>query len=359
MSTLKFDFRHYYQRGERRESDPIAYQYDLGHTLAIYVPVSAAYELHYSFPDYTESADYAAESIGAADDGGGGYKLTAHVPNVLFEREGELRVHIVGSADNHIITTYEGYITIRQRVQPDDYTDDDPENGAQSIIQRAKEYADESEAWAVGKIDGVDVPSTADQYHNNSKYYSEQSSSSATTAASQAILSRSYAKGDTNTRTGETTDNAEYYKTQAAGSASAASGSATAASNQALKSEGYAVGKQNGTDVASGSDYYHNNASYYSGQASSSATAAAGSADTAANQRKESEAWAVGKKDGTDVPSSADQYHNNAKYWADQALAYMAQMPFAYYDSTDESIVFRSNNVASYDATDESISINI
>ena len=35
----------------------------------------------------------------------------------------------------------------------------------------------------------------------------------------------------------------------------------------ALKSEGFAVGKQNGTDVGSGSPYYHNNAKYYLEQA--------------------------------------------------------------------------------------------
>lgn len=34
-----------------------------------------------------------------------------------------------------------------------------------------------------------------------------------------------------------------------------------------------------------------------------------------------SEAWAVGTKDGTAVPSSAPQYHNNSKYWAEQAAA--------------------------------------
>ena len=196
MSTLKFDFRHYYQRGERRESDPIAYQYDLGHILAVYVPVSATYELHYSFPDYTESADYVAESIGAADDGGGGYKLTAHVPNVLFEREGELRVHIVGSADNHIITTYEGYITIRQRVKPDDYVDDDPDNGAISYVEAAKNYSLDSEAFARGTRDNTAVESTDPAYQNNSKYFkelAETAKNAAQTAATNAGTSETNA----------------------------------------------------------------------------------------------------------------------------------------------------------------------
>jgi len=49
-------------------------------------------------------------------------------------------------------------------------------------------------------------------------------------------------------------------------------------------------------------------------QAASSATAASGSATAAAG----SEAWAVGTKNGIDVGSGDPQYHNNAKYYAEQ-----------------------------------------
>lgn len=228
MSTITMDFRHNYQRGERRDSDQDTYQWDLGHVLEIYVPVTATYEIHYCRPGFTETEDYAVESCTASDDGG--YKLTAHVPNKYFEESGRLQLFIVGAADSHIITTYEGYINIISRVEPDDYTDDDPENGAVSIIAKAREYANQSEAWAVGEIEGEAVPSTAPQYHNNSEYYAGLAAGSASDASD---------------------------------SAGAASGSASSASTNALKAEGYAVGKQNGTDVASGSDYYHNNAKYY------------------------------------------------------------------------------------------------
>lgn len=68
----------------------------------------------------------------------------------------------------------------------------------------------------------------------------------------------------------------------AADSAGAASSSATSAATNALKAEGYAVGKQNGQAVASGSPYYHNNAEYFSGLAGQSATDAASSATAAA-----------------------------------------------------------------------------
>lgn len=49
------------------------------------------------------------------------------------------------------------------------------------------------------------------------------------------------------------------------------------------------------------------------------ANSASGSATTAGNQALEAEAWADGQKNGVDVPSTAEQYHNNAKYWAEQA----------------------------------------
>lgn len=57
--------------------------------------------------------------------------------------------------------------------------------------------------------------------------------------------------------------------------------SANIAAEQALISEGNAVGKENGTDVPSGSPYYHNNAKYYAQQAAGSASSAATSASAA------------------------------------------------------------------------------
>lgn len=201
MSTITFDFRHHYQRGERREAEQVAYQWDLGHVAEIFVPLDATYNISYCFSDYDKTDDYAVESITAADDGG--YKLTAHVPNKYFERSGELRVYIIGEADDHIITTYEGFLTIRSRLEPDDYVDPDPENGAQSEEAQTHVYAQQSEAWAVGTIDGAPVESTDPQYENYSKYHAQQASGSATSAAGSA--------------------------TAAAGSATAAAGSAATA----------------------------------------------------------------------------------------------------------------------------------
>ena len=215
MSTITFDFRHHYQRGERRESEQPAYQWDLGHVAEIFVPLDATYNISYCFSDYDKTDDYAVESITAADDGG--YKLTAHVPNKYFERSGELKIYVIGEADDHIITTYEGFLTIRGRLEPDDYVDPDPENGAQSEEAQTHVYAQQSEAWAVGTIDGAPVESTDPQYHNNSKYYSEQAAGSASDASDYATAA-----------SGSASD-ASDYATAAAGSASDAHDDAVAA----------------------------------------------------------------------------------------------------------------------------------
>ena len=269
-NTITLDFRYNYQKGDRRIAEQMAYQWDLGHILEIYVPTDAtSFEIHYFFTSFTETEDYAVESHTAADDGG--YKIIAHVPNKFFEQSGELRLYVIGSDDGHVLTTYEGAIPIRERLKPEDYTDDDPENGAQSILEKAEEFAQESEAWARGTKDGTAVPSTADQYQNNSKYYAEQ-----------------------------------------------ASGSATNASAYELNSEAWAVGTKDGTAVTSDDPQYQNSSKYHAQQASNSASSASGSATAAATSEDNAEAWAVGTKNGIDVGSGDPQYHNNSKYYAEQ-----------------------------------------
>lgn len=46
------------------------------------------------------------------------------------------------------------------------------------------------------------------------------------------------------------------------------------------------------------------------------------SADSAATSESNSEAWAVGQRGGTDVPSTDPTYENNSKYYAEQAGDY-------------------------------------
>ena len=97
-------------------------------------------------------------------------------------------------------------------------------------------------------------------------------------------------------------ENLQNYETRAAQSATDAEASANSAATSKSDAEAYAVGKRNGTDVASTDPTYHNNSKYYAEQADDSATL--------------SESWAVG---GTGTRQGEDT--NNAKYWCDQAQA--------------------------------------
>ena len=117
----------------------------------------------------------------------------------------------------------------------------------------ASEY--NAEAWAVGERHGVPVGSSDQTYHNNSKYYAETVAGNA-----EAI---------------------------AAAAAAAATAEAEA---EARKAEGYAVGKQDGTDVESGSPYYHNNTRYYAERCVNAEQAA-----VAAEAAKDAAAIAQGK----------------------------------------------------------------
>ena len=214
----------------------------------------------------------------------------------------------------------------------------DSAGSAASSATTAGNKALDSEAWATGKRNGTDVTSGDDTYQNNSKYYSGQASASAGTAstkaseasgsASDALSSardaEAYAVGKrngTDVASGDVAyhNNAYYYKDLAAGSASSASASASAADSSAEDAEAYAVGKRDGTDVTSGDAAYHNNSKYYAGQAESSATSASGSASAASGSAEDSEAYARGTRGGTAVTSGDATYHNNSKYYSEQA----------------------------------------
>jgi len=222
---------------------------------------------------------------------------------------------------------------------------------AQTIVSNASDYADAASGSAA----------TASSAANTATAKAALASDSATLAAGYAANvdnfakeAKSWAVGGTGTRSGEDTDNAKYYaneahdseinaassesnastsETNAAASELAASTSASSASTNALKAEGYAVGSQNGTPAVSGETYYHDNAKYYKEQAATSETnaasseynaglsetAAAASESAASNSKLDSEAWAVGQRNGSDVPSTDPTYQNNAKYWASVA----------------------------------------
>lgn len=70
---------------------------------------------------------------------------------------------------------------------------------------------------------------------------------------------------------------------------------------------------------ATNADYYSKLSKSYANGTSNLQDRPNENVDNSKYFKEESEAWAVGKKNGSDVPSSASQYHNNSKYWAEQA----------------------------------------
>lgn len=200
-----------------------------------------------------------------------------------------------------------------------------------AIIELASIQEVNAEAWATGKRNGVDVPSGDETYHNNARYYADEAGTAAGNVHSYAEDSEAWAVGEREgtpvTSEDETYhNNAKYYAGNASDSATSAAASKSAADTSAETSEAYAVGTRNGTAVTSGDVAYHNNSKYYAEEASTSAGNAAtsetnaGLSESAAAQSEEdAEAWAVGERNGVAVPSTDPAFQNNAKYYAQQA----------------------------------------
>ena len=186
-----------------------------------------------------------------------------------------------------------------------DVPDTDPtyHNNAKYWSGQSATYIEDAEAWAIGERGGVPVTSGDETYHNNSKYYSEESEGSAEDSEAWAVGERNGAPVTSGDPTYE--NNSEYWSGQ----------SETHSEN----SEAWAVGERGGVPVTSGDPTYENNAEYYAGEASSSATAAGTSETNAATSEDNAEAWATGQKNGSDVPATDPAYHNNSKYYSEQA----------------------------------------
>lgn len=205
LMAIVLDFLHYYRTGERRPANSIAYQYDVGRKLEVYVPTNGTYEINYFIQGMALSEVYAPNDVVEVEEG---YKITANIPNIYLRISGELRVYVV-LAESERRTTYEGYITIRNRPEPDDTLNVDPTNEALSVMQGCFESRDKAEAWAVGQVNGVDVHSDAPQYHNNAKYYADVVTSSAETASNAANTATNAATTATNAAESAAADAAE------------------------------------------------------------------------------------------------------------------------------------------------------
>lgn len=164
--------------------------------------------------------------------------------------------------------------------------------------------------------DGAAIVNEAKGYRNEASGYATAASGSATSASNSASDSEAYAKG---TRGGTAVDsedpayhkNSKYYSEQAATSASNASDSASTAN----------TAKESASDYAEQAYLSSESASGYASNASSSATDASGFATNSAGHSQNSEAWAKGTRGGTAVGSDDPAYHNNSKYFSEQASA--------------------------------------
>jgi len=85
----------------------------------------------------------------------------------------------------------------------------------------------------------------------------------ATAAANSATLASKWAENPEDTPVEPSAYSAKHWAIKASASASSASASATTATNEALDSEAYAIGKRNGSDVPATDPAYHNNTKYY------------------------------------------------------------------------------------------------
>lgn len=173
-------------------------------------------------------------------------------------------------------------------------------DAAEAAAGSVGDLAEDAEAWAIGKRDGQDVPSSDPAYHNNAKYYSSQANTYKNTA--------------NNAKTAAQTAQAAAETAQAA--AEAAVGSI---GDEVQQAEAWAAGTRDGQPVPSTDPAYQNNAAYYAGQAGTAATAAAGSAASAASDAEDAEAYGAASRGGQALPSTDPAYQNNAKYYSSQA----------------------------------------
>lgn len=194
MSTITLDFRYAYNQGERRTADPTAYQWDKGHTLDIIVPTAVqSAELHYHKSGDDKAKPFAPNSIE-------GNTVHANIPNSLFEDSRNIIVYLVVTDDEMYRTEYEGVIDIRARPKPYDYTEDNAENGAQTIsglyVEAKEAVAKAGEAKTSAAEAKTSEGNAASSAASASKS-AEQASTSAVQAsdsAEQAASSASEAK---------------------------------------------------------------------------------------------------------------------------------------------------------------------
>jgi len=153
-------------------------------------------------------------------------------------------------------------------------------------MEAGRQYMLGSEAWAVGTKNGEPVGSSEPQYNNYSKYYADRAHEDAVISGSAMLIA------------GQSAESAQ--------ESAVISGSAMRIAGQS------AATAQSAAADALG---YKSQASVSAAQAAASAIQSAASAATSAD----AEAWAVGERAGQPVDPDDPTFHNNAKFYAEQA----------------------------------------
>lgn len=154
------------------------------------------------------------------------------IPWEVLAETGTLYVGVLGLRDN-VVVKPTVWVEVSEVVEGVDTSGATPGEPTPTWVSIAIDAAHDSEAFALGTIDGEPVSQDAPQYHNNSKYYSEQ-------AATSAELAQT-----------------------AKDSAEDAANLAEAAMEDA---EAWTKGTRSGEPVTPEDPTYHNNAKYYAEQ---------------------------------------------------------------------------------------------
>ena len=214
----------------------------------------------------------------------------------------------VNADTSNVNTLYQAFLELQAYVeQAIQYDIHDLEEAVATCVEAAQSATASEENAGISADSASESASSALESKNSANESAINAANSALNALEAQQQSAGYAS-DAN---------------QSALSASQSSLTAISMADQAntygLKAEGYAVGKQNGANVGEESEYYHNNAKYYKEEAEDSADAADDFKDEANTASLKAEGMAVGKQNGVDVDSDSPYYHNNAKYYAEQA----------------------------------------
>ena len=214
----------------------------------------------------------------------------------------------VNADTSNVNTLYQAFLELQAYVeQAIQYDIHDLEEAVATCVEAAQSATASEENAGISADSASESASSALESKNSANQSAINAANSAINALEAQQQSAGYAS------------DANQSAINAANSALNAIAMADQANTYGLKAEGYAVGKQNGADVDSSSEYYENNAKYYKEEAENSADAADDFKDEANTASLKAEGMAVGKQNGVDVDSDSPYYHNNAKYYAEQA----------------------------------------